>query len=156
MHYLNAGLLRIRNNNSCDFSATQYTLKIRNPSGDSTQTLTQKYNVFTSPISEYMAWKPYVNYYYFFGKDLTNQAVHLLAQAEFRDSHVDPVDLGLGYIFSFKNGKTNAVLNAEAYICFNDVFRSLPDQQAYFYNRNTIGLRFGLPINLPTKTNTSK
>ena len=157
MRYLNAGLLRIRNNNIWDLNTVHLTRGIATtPSGDTTHILTEKWNVYTSPILEYMAWKPYVNYYYFFGKALTNQAIHLQAQAEFRDDGTSPIDLGLGYVFSFKNGKENALVNAEAFICFNDVFKSLPDQEMHFYNRNTIGLRFGLPVTLPANKNASK
>ena len=157
MHYLNFGLLRIRNNNIGDLNTNALSRQVKTSENDTTQIVTQNYNVYTSVITEYMAWKPYLNYYLFFGKNGNNQAVHLIGEAEFRDNHQNPVNLGLGYIFSFKNSRDNSVINVEAFVKFMDVFKALPEQEAHFYNHNTIGLQFGLPFNLPSSsTNKTK
>ncbi|HWK07686.1 MAG TPA: hypothetical protein VNS58_28840 [Puia sp.] len=149
MHYFNFGLLRIRNNNIGDLTTSPLSVKVRTSLNDTTQKITQTYNVYTSPIKEYEAWNPYINYYLFLGKS-QQQGLHLSSQAEFRNSGQNPVNLGLGYIFSFKNSKDNSVLNVEAYVKFQDLFKALPEQESHFYSRNTIGLLFGIPINFPT------
>ena len=148
-HYLNVGVVRLRNNNIGDLNTNFLSRQIKTIENDTTQIITQNYNVYTSAITEYEAWKLYANYYLFFDKS-SRQAIHLIQETEFRDTHQTPVNLGLGYVFSFKNGKDNALVNVEAYVKFFDVFKALPEQAAYFYNRNSIGLQFGIPVNIPT------
>jgi hypothetical protein len=150
IHYVTIGLLRVRDNNVGDLTTSPITRQVNTSSGDTAQSASETYNAYTTPIVEYKAWKPYVNYYLFLGK-ASKFGFHSEVDAEFRDTKVNPMDLTLGYVFSFKNSKDNSVINIEAYIKFQDLFKSLPDQAAYFYNRNTIGILFGIPINLPTK-----
>ncbi len=149
MHYFNFGLLRIRNNNIADLTTSSVTVKIQTSAADTTQKVASTYNAYTSPIVEYEAWNPYLNYYLFLGKGQT-QGLHLSTQAEFRNTGQNPVNLGLGYIFSFKNSKDASVLNVEAFVKFQDLFKALSEQETHFYGRNTIGLLFGIPINFPT------
>lgn len=149
MHYFDLGLQRIRNNNIGDLSTSSLTTRVASSLNDTTQNLKSTYNVYTSAITWYEAWNPYIHYYLFLGKG-QKQGFHLNPQAEFRNTGQNPVNLALGYIFSFKNSKDNSVLNVEAYVKFQDIFKALPSQPSGFYNRNTIGLLFGIPINFPT------
>ena len=149
MHYFNFGLLRIRNNNISDLTTSALTVKVQTSAVDTTQKVTSTYNAYTTPITEYEAWNPYLNYYLFLGQG-QKQGLHLSTQVQFRNTGQNPVNLGLGYIFSFKNSKAASVLNVEAYVKFQDLFKALPEQEAHFYNRNTIGLLLGIPINFPT------
>ena len=143
--YLNMGLQRIRNNNIGDLNTSKLNKLIKTNEVDTTLSLSKDYNVYTDPIKEYDAWKPYVNYYYIFDK-AKKQAVHLTGDAEFRGKMLNPVSLGAGYIFSFKNSKDNSILNTEVYIKFIDIFKSLTGEKSGFINRNLIGIQFGIPF----------
>ena len=149
LSYLNLGIQRIRNNNIADLSTSKLNKSIKSSLNDTSLSLSKDYNVYTDSIEEYEAWKPYVNYYFYF--DRTNkQAVHALFEAEFRTTGVSPLNFGAGYIFSIKNSKDNSILNIEAYIKFIDVFYSLSNEKAGFFNRNTVGILLCIPFTLPT------
>ena len=52
----------------------------------------------------------------------------------------------LAFFVSFKNSKEeNAVVNAELYYNFVDLFRTV-DTELKFFERNNFGIRFSFPI----------
>ncbi|HSU28154.1 MAG TPA: hypothetical protein VLJ68_07220 [Chitinophagaceae bacterium] len=148
IHIGNFGLIRIRNNDIEDFSTTELSDSRKYTSSDSTHSLSTKYFVYTHAITEYKAWKIYLNYYYFIGKTRT-MAWHIFPDIEFRDTHKTPLNFGLGLVFAIKNKKDNLVFNMEAYGKLVDIGKVLPQEEKHFWNRNELGIRFGIPIDFP-------
>ena len=125
------------------------TRQVKNSLLDTTHTVSKTYNVYTQAINEYEAWKFYGNFYLFF-KPNTKGAIHVATDVEFRNGSQNPVNAMLGYIFSFKNNKDNSTINVELYFKLIDITRALPQDESKFFNRNSVGLTFGVPLNIPT------
>jgi hypothetical protein len=147
---LNIGMVWMGGSDIDSYSTTELSTSRKFASGDTTNTLGKKYNVYTDPIETYKAVKFYANYYRFFGKD-NAFAFHPFGEVEFRDSDANPFGLGLGIVFSLKNKKDNSVFNIELYGKLKDMGRALVYTEYGMFGRNEIGLNFAVPLNLPKK-----
>jgi hypothetical protein len=145
IHIGNVGLVRIKSNNVGDLTTTELTDSRKYSSSDSTHNLGTKYNVYTDPITEYEAWKLYINYYYTFGKN-KNYGLHFFPDVEFRNTHANPFNLALGVIVPVKNKTKNTMFNLEFYGKLIDVGKALPQDEAKFFNRNEFGISLGIPL----------
>jgi len=145
--FLNAGVGRSLNNNAALFSTSEVddTYKIVNSSGDTTRTVTKKYNVYTNPITLYTNWSAFANFYFLFGS--RPSGIHLFPELDYRSDKLWIANAGIGYIISFLNSKSGqAAINAEAYVKFLDLGNQ-QRQSSTFWNRNEIGVSFTLPVN---------
>ncbi|HMI63949.1 MAG TPA: hypothetical protein VK518_23695 [Puia sp.] len=149
VHVGNLGISRVRNNNTGDFSTVELTDAQKYSAGDSTHNIATKYNVYTDPITEYKAWKVYLNYYYVFGKK-RNFALHVFPDVEFRDNRKNPFNSGAGFIFSLNNKKDKTLFNLEVYAKLIDIGKALDEDEVRFINRNEVGVHMGIPFNFPT------
>lgn len=147
---INFGIVRMGASDIDDYSTMEMTQSRKSVLADTTNTLGKKYNVYTDSIQEFKAWKIYLNYYYSLGKN-NSMALHAFPEVQFRDSHKNPLNLGIGLIKSIKNRKDNAAFNVEIYAKFKDIGKALPQKEASFLNRNEIGLNFAVPLNLVKK-----
>lgn len=148
-HLGSFGFTRIQSNNITDFNTTELSFARKFVSGDSTQALGTKYQVYTDSISDYRGWRLYGNFYRTFGK-MQTFAWHVFADFEIRNNNQNPVNLGAGLLFAIKNKKDNSILNIEFYGRLVDITKALPTEENLFIRRNEIGVQVGLPINLPT------
>jgi hypothetical protein len=137
-----------RENNAALFSTTEVdvTKNISNSTGDSTHTVTTKYNAFTDSLSAYNSWFLSGDFYFVFGKRAGG--FHIFPEIDYRSDHKLIADLGAGWLICFLNSKKDQpAVNVEAFIRFRD----LANQQtgnAGFWNRNEVGLSFTVPVNL--------
>lgn len=149
IHVINLGAVYLNTNNIEDLNTQELTDSQKYTSKDSTRVISKKYNVYTDSIIEYKALKLYLNYYYFIG-NANNFAVHFFPDIEFRDTKLNPINLGLGFVLSFKNAKDNSVINIELYGKLIDVTNALHQSETNLWKRNTIGLNMGIPFNFLT------
>ena len=145
LFYGNLGISRKKDNNTTDLATTEVAEETDSDSGQVKRKVVTKYNVFTEPVSEYTSWLMYLNAYYMWGKQ-NKSGIHLTQEVDFRESHSNRINSGLGYIFSFSDRKDNkVVINLEAYIKFLDIANAQKDKSR-FYNRNIAGINIGLPF----------
>jgi hypothetical protein len=147
---LNLGAVWMGGSDIDDYSTTELSTSRKFASGDTTNTLGKKYNVYTDAVTNYRAFKLYGHYYYFFGKN-NSYAVHPFADVELRESGQNPFGMGCGFVFSLKNKKDNSVFNVELYGKFRDMGKALPQIEYAMLRRNEVGLNFAVPLNLPKK-----
>lgn len=144
--YANIGFARVRENNASLLS-TQEISQVRtqkNAAGDTTRTVTKKYNAYTDPIVEVNKGTAFVNLCYMFG--LRTSGIHFYPELNFIDGGETLTNIGVGYVMSFINtAKDKPVINAEAYVNFLDVANK-QEGKAKFWNRNEIGVRLTLPF----------
>jgi hypothetical protein len=146
--YANAGVLRMRDNNTSYLSTLEVKQEREFSSGDTTRKISKTYNAFTDPVTEFQQWSIFANVFYLFtGRP---SGFHFYPSVDIRDDKHTLSHLGIGYTVSFINEKKDEpVINAEGYIQFIDLFNQL-EQKARFWNRNEIGIRFTLPLNFYT------
>ena len=148
--YINVGILRIVDNNTSLLSTTEVNQErvFKNISGDTVRRVLRKYNAYTDPIAEFKNWQFFTNFYYMFG-DKTS-GLHLFPNFTLFDDKTKQLNFGIGYIISFKNYKKDQpIINAEGYINFIDLSNELKNDKSN-RNKNEIGIRFTLPLNLFT------
>lgn len=98
--------------------------------------------------------KLHADFFYFMFKN-NLFAVHLNPQVTYSQTSLPEYDEGIGFFFSFKDGKDTtgkALINSELYCNFMDVTNSAK-KPGNFTGRNSIGLRFTLPINFAKSSN---
>lgn len=145
--YANAGFVRERTNDAFLQSTVDVMQEriFKNVAGDTVRKIAKKYSSYTEPISSIQQWGLFANLYYLYGS--RTSGFHIFP-SHFIPDGADKAytNFGLGYVVSFLNTKTDkAVLNAEGYIQFNDVFDRLQLDDT-FWKRNEIGIRFSLPF----------
>lgn len=146
--YWNIGINRARDNNTSLLSTQQVvqTRVFKNTAGDTVRQVVKNYSAFTDPVNEMQYWELYGNYYFLFGE--RTSGLHIFPSVTKQDGKKAVSNFGVGYVVSFRNVKKDApVINAEGYISFIDLFKNL-DTAPKFWNRNEIGIRFTMPLNL--------
>jgi hypothetical protein len=148
IRYWNIGVVRGRDNNTSLLSTVEVnqTRIYKNAAGDTVRQVLKKYNSYTDPINENQYWEFFANLYLLSGK--SSSGFHPFTSFTINDNKQKVLNAGLGYVISFRNLKKDApVINAEGYINFLDLLKEF-DKGASFWNRNEIGVRFTLPLNI--------
>ncbi len=144
--FANLGVIRYKDNNTSLLSTQEITQEsvTKNSVGDTTRKISRKYNVYTDIIVESQVWSVFGNWYFIQrGKQ---RAFHVYPSMDIYDHGENLMNLGLGYIVSFKNSKKDQpIINAEGYVQLQDIFNHLNSKQR-LWNRNEIGVRFTLPF----------
>jgi hypothetical protein len=143
--YFNVGINRLKTSNVEDLTPIDVSDEKEVIEAPTKRKSVTKYNAFTSPVEAFKAWQLYVNLYYLFGKQNVS-GLHFFPEVNFRSTNNNVLNLGVGYVVSFKDKKDKSIINAEAYVKFSDVGNSL-QQEMRFYKRNEIGVSFGIPFN---------
>lgn len=144
----NIGLVRKRDNNTDTLSTTDVNQAktLKNEKGDVVNTVSKKYSAYTDPILSNQLINAYFNYFYIFGK--RQSALHIFPSYIKPDRKAGYLNIGIGYIISFKNTKKdNPIINAELYALSSDSFNGQGTNRS-FLKRIDIGLKFSLPFNL--------
>jgi len=146
--YANLSVSYLRTNNLSSLTAVELdqTKKTVNAGGDTTRQITSKINVYTDPVTGYLASNLTGNFYYLFGK--TPSGIHLSPSINFQDNGLNIANATLGYILAIKNTvKDQPILNSEVTLTFNDIFQQqLP--KSVFWKRLNLGISFTVPINI--------
>lgn len=110
------------------------------------RTSVSKYNVYKGIYERNLkGLRLYGDYYRFLFTDNV-AALHANLEFKARDTEKPKWNALLGFFVSFKNAKEeNAVVNAELYYNFVDLFRTV-DTELKFFERNNFGIRFSFPI----------
>jgi hypothetical protein len=148
LFFVNLNLLYGRTNNLGTLSTTSIdqTQKIVNPGGDITRTLTNKYTVYTDPVTARYDWGLSGNVYYMFSK--SRFGLHAAPSINFNTNQVSVVNQTAGFLISFQNTvKDQPIVNTEIFVRFNDLLNA-GQLQTKFWNRTDIGVAFTFPINL--------
>jgi hypothetical protein len=146
--FLSATASYLRDNNlACLSTSELYQTKTSvNAGGDTTRTVTTKFNVYTSPVVTYQAANLTGQAYYVWGKQ--PMGVHLSPSVTIEQNGPTVSNLTTGFIFVFKTGnKDQPVLNTEFYVTGVDLF----DQQKIaggLGKRSVVGLSLTVPVNL--------
>ncbi|RZM28446.1 MAG: hypothetical protein EOO88_08920 [Pedobacter sp.] len=147
-YYLNAGVLRMRDNNASFLPTTEIKQEVEKVDGDTTRTISRTYNAFTDPIQNRLQWSLFGNWTFLFTKQMSG--FHLSTVVDIRDHSGTLWHSGLGFVISLKSEKKDQpFINLEPYIQFQDILNEY-DQDSKFYKRNEIGLRISLPFNFYT------
>jgi len=144
--YMNVGVQRYKDNNTAQLSTTEIVdaRAEKNAAGDTTRTVTRKYNAYTDSIMVSSLWDAYMNFYFL--SPGRNSGFHLFPSVDLYDDEGAVANLGVGYLISFVNSKKDSpVINVEAYVQFTDLFNKL-EGKPKFWNRNEIGIRLTLPL----------
>jgi len=142
----NAGFQRLRDNNLSTLTTMELNQEVayKNGIGDTTRKLSKKYTVYTDGVEELRQWNGYTNLYYILAGG--SSAIHFFPSYYKTDHKTGYIDLGLGYIASFKStisGSPN--FNLEGYVILNDTFDSV-NTKGKIWDRNTIGVRATFPF----------
>jgi hypothetical protein len=146
--FFNLGLLRRKDNNLADLTASKISDETEIINGTTTRKAGKEYSVYSSPIDIYEFWNLYIHYYYFFGKAFSS-GIHISSDNQFRDNGKGILTGSLGYVFGFNNKKDNRTLNTELFLRFNDLTNELNMEHTSIWKRSQIGITFGLPIYIP-------
>lgn len=105
-----------------------------------------KYNVYSGEYKDnLLGLKLYMDMYHFFFND-NIMAIHIYPEYDMKRNLKPVFNTGIGLLFSFKdNKKDKALVNAELYYNFLDVFKTT-DVEYRLFERNNIGVRFVLPL----------
>jgi hypothetical protein len=145
---INGSVSYLRDNNLASLTTTEVdqTKKTVNAGGDTSRTITKKYNVYTDPVQSFMATNITANAYYIFGR--TPLGFHLGPSVNFQNNGLNLINLTAGCILAFRNdAKDRPVVNTELYVTFKDIGDQQHLQQG-FWRRNEIGLSFTVPFNV--------
>lgn len=110
------------------------------------RTAEKKYDVYEGDyVRDIKGLKLYADYYRFLFKG-NQAAIHVYPELKLQNNEKPLFNMGTGFLLSFKDAKQdNAVVNAELYYDFLDLFKTT--QKTYrLFERNTIGIRFSFPI----------
>lgn len=146
--FLNSTISYLRDNNLSSLSTSELdqTKKTANAAGDTTRMVTTKFNVYTSPITTYLATNWTGQAYYIWNKQPLG--LHLSPSMTFEDNGLTISNLTLGFIFGFKtSNKDQPILNTELYVTGQDIFNQQKSTTG-LWKRSQIGLSFTVPVNL--------
>lgn len=105
-----------------------------------------KYDVYQGLYKKNQAGLIFFADYYYFIFQNNIGAIHINPEWRIANGEKPIGDLYTGFLFSFKDSKTdNAVVNAELYYKFLDIFKTT-DTEYKLFERNNIGIRFTFPI----------
>jgi rubredoxin len=146
--FLSSTISYLRDNNLASLSTSELdqTKKTANAGGDTTRMVTTKFNVYTGPITTFLATNWTAQTYYIWGKQ--PMGVHLSPSVTFEDDGLTLSNLTVGFIFGFKTStKDQPVLNTEFYVTGVDVFNQQKATDG-LWKRSQIGLSFTVPVDL--------
>lgn len=142
----NIGVFRYADNNLSLLSTKDISQEnvITNAAGDTTRKISKTYKSYTDEVIHSKVWNFTGNIYLLYSSK--KSGFHVYPSVDVYDKGKTLVNLGLGYLISFKNTeKDKPIINAEGYIQFQDMANEL-ERKNGFYNRNEIGVRFSLPF----------
>lgn len=116
------------------------------------RTTTKKYNAFTGDYrSKLKQVKLFADYYRFLF-DNNVAAIHIYPEFTYKQSTKPLYNLGLGFLYAFKDSKKDdkSLVNAELFYNFLDVTKNT-ETDLKLFERNNIGIRFSFPINFINK-----
>ncbi len=151
--YKNKGLLVntgfiIQNDNNIELlTSTEVSEEkvIKNALGDTTRKVLNKYLTYPDSVKQGISLKAYANIYV---ANLKNgSSLHLFPSIYLYKYDPTSINLGIGYVFSFKNYKKDQpILNAEGFVQFNDIANRYKTN-LNMLNRSNIGIRLSVPFN---------
>lgn len=146
--YVQAGAGFSYDDNKDDLLKTELTETKEYGTTGNSRTSTKKYFVYTGDYKDKKAGIRFFADAYWFLLKNNVAAVHLFPAVSFRNKEKPLYSCGGGFMYSFKDKKDDkgkALINAELYYKLTDITNSRNFDKSLF-ERNEIGLRFGLPL----------
>lgn len=142
---LNVALLFKRTSNLEDLTASKLIAEKTIPSGSTTRKSSNEYTVYTNPVEVYNTIQLPINYYRFFGKDLSF-GWHAFALADWRNTKDNLYDLGAGFIFGLNSAGAKRLFNIEIFAKYKDITRELVDEDETGWKQFQFGLSLAIPF----------
>lgn len=141
----NIAVLYKYQNNLEDLTASKLSDEKTISSGNVNRKSVTEYNVYTDTVKSYHALQVPVNYYRFFGKNLSF-GWHAFALADFREHDQQIYDLGAGFIFGLNTAGSKRLLNVELFAKYKDISRELVDEETTVWKQMQFGLSVAIPF----------
>ena len=103
-----------------------------------------EYTVYTDAVDTFNTVQLPLNYYRFFGKDLSF-GWHAFALADWRNNGKDVYDIGAGFIFGLNVAGAKRLFNIEIFTKYKDIKREIVDKDETGWKQ----LQFGLSVAIP-------
>jgi hypothetical protein len=141
----NIALLYKRTNNLEDLSTSKLTEETLVPNGSTTRKSSTEYNVYTDPVELYNTVQLPVNYYRFFGKDLSF-GWHAFGLADWRSTKKQIYNVGAGFIFGLNSASSKRLFNIEIFAEYKDIKREIVDEDIMGWKQVQAGLSVAIPF----------
>ena len=142
---LNVALLFKKTTNLEDLTSSKLIDEKTIVSGSTTRKSSNEYTVYTDLVEVYNTIQLPINYYRFFGKDLSF-GWHAFALADWRNTKDNLYDLGAGFIFGLNSTGAKRLFNIEIFAKYKDITRELVDEDETGWKQFQFGLSVAIPF----------
>lgn len=142
---LNIALLFKKTTNLEELTSSKLAEENTISNGSTIRKSSNEYTVYTDPVEVYNTIQLPINYYRYFGKDLSF-GWHAFALADWRNTKDNLYDLGAGFIFGLNSAGAKRLFNIEIFAKYKDITRELVDKDETGWKQFQFGFSVVIPF----------